>query len=162
MALLRNLSPGTALLDGVSGRLWAGISVGTPGIRLHTARLHQRRNHLFQRRGEKLDHATAANVRIIFLSLSLFLIGCATSTLEKRKAEKRVSYERLAPEFKAFVDEGQIQTGMTEDAVYMAWGKPAEILIIEDLSKHAYGPNQIVKSIAEIKDHLFDKESVPV
>ena len=32
---------------------------------------------------------------------------------------------------------------------------------IEDLSKHAYGPNQIVKSIAEIKDHLFDKESVP-
>ncbi len=33
---------------------------------------------------------------------------------------------------KALVDEGQIRRGMTQDAVYIAWGKPSQVLQQED------------------------------
>ncbi len=58
----------------------------------------------------------------------LFLTGCATSTVEKRKQERYGAYASLAPEFKSAVDQGQIQVGMPMDAVYIAWGKPAQVL----------------------------------
>lgn len=74
-------------------------------------------------------------MRIIFLGLSLCLIGCAT-TLEKRKAEKKSSYQALAPEIRGLVDKGIIHEGISEDAVYVAWGKPAEILEIKTQSGH--------------------------
>lgn len=71
-------------------------------------------------------------MKAAFLILSLLLCGCATSTLEKRKSEKWSSYQSLAPDQKTLVDQGQITVGMTEDAVYLAWGKPSEILQSED------------------------------
>lgn len=69
-------------------------------------------------------------MKLIFLGLSLLLVGCATSknTFEKRRDERLAAYTALSPEFKAAVDQGQIKVGMTEDAVYIAWGPPAEIL----------------------------------
>lgn len=66
-------------------------------------------------------------MRILILSLSVFLAGCATNHLEERKAEKAIAYEALAPEVKALVDQGTIKEGMTEDAVYVAWGEPSEV-----------------------------------
>jgi hypothetical protein len=66
----------------------------------------------------------------------LFLIGCATGKLEKRKLEKGAVYQSLSPRFKALVDREQIANGMSEDAVYVAWGKPTEVLEIEN----AQGP----------------------
>jgi len=64
-----------------------------------------------------------------------FLTGCATtSTIESRKQERVAAYAALSPEFKSLVDGGQIRKGMSEDAVYIAWGRPAQILQQEDQS----------------------------
>lgn len=70
-------------------------------------------------------------MKIISLSLILLLAGCATNSVESRKKEKRVAYQGLSPGFKALVDQGQIEKGMSEEAVYVAWGKPTEILEME-------------------------------
>ena len=58
----------------------------------------------------------------------LFLAGCATSTVESRRKEKLAIYDALSPDEKEQVDKGQIKTGMSQDAVYIAWGPPAQIL----------------------------------
>lgn len=68
-------------------------------------------------------------MKFIFLSLSLLLVGCATTnTFEKRRAERLPAYNTLSPEFKAAVDHGEIKIGMPPDAVYIVWGTPVEIL----------------------------------
>lgn len=69
-------------------------------------------------------------MKLIFLGLSLLLVGCATTknTFEKRRNERLPAYSALSPEFKSAVDQGQIKVGMPEDAVYIAWGAPSEIL----------------------------------
>ncbi len=65
---------------------------------------------------------------ILLLIGCLLLVGCATSTVATRKKERQVAYNALTPEEKELVDKGQIQTGMSQDAVYIAWGPPAQIL----------------------------------
>lgn len=72
-------------------------------------------------------------MKIIFLSLALVLVGCATTNnFEKRRAERLSAYNTLSPEFKAAVDQGEIKVGMPQDAVYIAWGAPSEILKSEN------------------------------
>jgi hypothetical protein len=73
-----------------------------------------------------------------FAALLLALAaGCATkSTVDTRRAEKLSAYETLPADQKAIVDSGQVRVGMTEDAVYIAWGKPSEVLQNEDASGH--------------------------
>lgn len=67
--------------------------------------------------------------------LLLALAGCATkSTVETRKVERAASYAELGAEDRALVDQGQIRVGMTPDAVFIAWGKPAQVLESEDAS----------------------------
>jgi len=67
------------------------------------------------------------------LLASLLFAGCATrSTIQTRKQERLSGYVALSPEFQKLVDDGQISRGMTEDGVYIAWGKPAQILRQED------------------------------
>lgn len=56
------------------------------------------------------------------------LSGCATSTVESRKHERYGAYSALTPELRTQVDLGQVKVGMTEDAVYIALGKPDQIL----------------------------------
>ncbi len=69
------------------------------------------------------------NNRLWLLLTALLLTGCATtSTVEKRKQERYAVYTALSPEFRAAVDQGQIKVGMPMDAVYIAWGKPAQVL----------------------------------
>jgi hypothetical protein len=61
--------------------------------------------------------------------------GCATkSTVETRKTERAAAYAALSEDQRKLVDEGLIQVGMGEDAVYMAWGQPDEILRSGDAS----------------------------
>lgn len=75
-------------------------------------------------------------VRALFLA-AIILAGCATqSTIETRRLERAAAYEALSADQKAMVDAGQIRVGMTSDAVYIAWGKPSEILESEDASGH--------------------------
>ena len=67
--------------------------------------------------------------RLLLLSLGLLLVaGCSTSTVDSRRKERAAAYSTLTPEEKELVDRGQIQTGMSQDAVYIAWGPPAQIL----------------------------------
>jgi len=76
---------------------------------------------------------TAMKMGIALVLAVFFLTGCATTnTIESRKRERAAAYAALSPEFRALVDGGQIRKGMTEDAVYIAWGKPAQILQQED------------------------------
>jgi hypothetical protein len=70
----------------------------------------------------------------LLLCASLLLSGCATSgikRIERRKQERSAAYSALTPDQKAAVDAGQIKVGMNMDAVYIAWGKPNQILSSE-------------------------------
>src|SRR5437867_9151147 len=59
----------------------------------------------------------------------LFLAGCATtSTVESRKKEHPADFAALSPEMQTLVDQGRIKVGMSPEAVYLAWGKPAQVL----------------------------------
>jgi hypothetical protein len=59
------------------------------------------------------------------------LAGCATSTIEKRRAERSAAYETLTPEHRDLVDQGQVRIGMNQDAVHIAWGRPTQKLNAE-------------------------------
>jgi len=69
---------------------------------------------------------------LFFLLACLLLTGCATSSVESRRRERAAGFAALSPEFQTLVNDGQIRRGMTQDAVYIAWGKPAQILQRED------------------------------
>jgi hypothetical protein len=72
------------------------------------------------------------------LCLTLLLAGCATKpTVETRRQERAAAYGSLSDEHRQLVDEGQIKAGMSEDAVYIAWGKPAQVLQSENDSGRA-------------------------
>lgn len=74
---------------------------------------------------------------VALLASAILMSGCATnSTVQSRRAEKPAAYEALPAELKATVDAGQIRVGMPMDAVYIAWGKPSEVLESEDASGH--------------------------
>ncbi|NJN05483.1 MAG: hypothetical protein HC814_02545, partial [Rhodobacteraceae bacterium] len=60
--------------------------------------------------------------------LMLVLSGCARNTIENRKQERYGAYSALPPETRQLVDAGQIKVGMSMDAVYIAWGKPDQVL----------------------------------
>lgn len=64
----------------------------------------------------------------LVLLLALAVTGCQTSTVESRRGERAGAYAALPAETKALVDQGQIRVGMNEDAVYIAWGSPSQVL----------------------------------
>ncbi|MGH7935752.1 MAG: hypothetical protein ACREF8_01940, partial [Chthoniobacterales bacterium] len=55
---------------------------------------------------------------------ALFLSGC--STINSRIEENRAVYEHLSPKDQALVTQGRIRGGMSQDAVYLAWGRPQQ------------------------------------
>lgn len=79
-------------------------------------------------------------VRLLFLGLVLLgWVGCATSQTDpkkiaQRRAERAVAFASLTPSQQELVNRGQIQVGMPEDAVYIAWGRPAQVLQRGDAS----------------------------
>jgi outer membrane protein assembly factor BamE (lipoprotein component of BamABCDE complex) len=74
---------------------------------------------------------------LALLLLSAFVFtGCVTSTVESRKKEHPNFYASLPPDQKTMVDEGKIKVGMSPDAVYLAWGQPAEVLEEENPEGH--------------------------
>jgi hypothetical protein len=70
---------------------------------------------------------TVKHLLLLALPL-LFLLGCKTSTIQSRIQERPAAYAALTPDLRADVDAGRIRVGMTPDAVYLSWGKPAQIL----------------------------------
>ena len=65
---------------------------------------------------------------LLLLSFVVFVVGCASSTIDSRKQERAAGYAALPADVKALVDQGQLKVGMTIDAVYIAWGQPSEVL----------------------------------
>jgi hypothetical protein len=61
------------------------------------------------------------------LLTGLLLCGCA-STVESRKKENPAAYAGLTDDFRGLVDQGRIKVGMPMDAVYLAWGKPSQVV----------------------------------
>ena len=77
------------------------------------------------------NHRTSAYTvkgSLLLLCFCVLMAGCSTSTIESRKKERAAAYSALTVEEKELVDKGQIQTGMSQDAVYIAWGPPSQIL----------------------------------
>ena len=64
----------------------------------------------------------------------LICTGCRTSTIDTRRAERASAYAALPPDTKRLVDQGQVRVGMSEDAVYIAWGAPSQVLRSENQS----------------------------
>ena len=64
----------------------------------------------------------------LLLLCSLLFAGCATNSVETRRKEKSAAYDALPPDQKQLVDQGLLKAGMSEEAVYIALGKPSEIL----------------------------------
>jgi len=73
----------------------------------------------------------------VLLASALVLTGCKSSTVETRRTERQGAYTALPADQRELVDKGQIKVGMTEDAVYIAWGKPTQIVTSEDQSGRA-------------------------
>ena len=72
--------------------------------------------------------------RMFIMAALLGITGCATNRdrFESRRHEKYGVYSSLTPEQRGLVDQGQIKIGMPIDAVYIAWGKPSEIVAGEN------------------------------
>lgn len=66
-------------------------------------------------------------IAIPLLLALAFLCGCA-STIEDRKKERLAAYSQLPSEAQSLVDTGQIKIGMPKDAVFIAWGKPDQVI----------------------------------
>jgi len=69
----------------------------------------------------------------------MLVAGCAGSATDpkqiaRRRAERSAAYAALTPEQQSLVDRGQVQVGMPEDGVYIAWGTPAQSLRRGDAS----------------------------
>ncbi len=64
----------------------------------------------------------------LILLAVLVSTGCRSSTIETRRVERSAAYEALSAEWKELVDNGQIKVGMSQDAVFIAWGPPSQVL----------------------------------
>ena len=73
---------------------------------------------------KKLGMTTIGSV----LLLVWLATGCATSNVATRKQERPAVYAALTPEQCVLVDSGHIEVGLPMDAVYIAWGKPSQIV----------------------------------
>jgi hypothetical protein len=77
---------------------------------------------------------------IIALPLLAALAGCSSPSatdpklIAKRRTERSAAYAALSDDHRSQVDSGQIKVGMNEDAVYIAWGVPAQVLRSGDSS----------------------------
>ncbi|MEO5721031.1 MAG: hypothetical protein ABIR71_06135 [Chthoniobacterales bacterium] len=57
------------------------------------------------------------------VTLTLFVTSC--TTLESRIQERPQAYRALSPRDQTLVQQGKIREGMSQDAVYIAWGAPS-------------------------------------
>jgi|SRR5450432_1913350 len=80
---------------------------------------------------------------------ALVLSGC--STIGSRIESNRASFDQLSPKDQALVSQGKINGGMSQAAVYIAWGQPQQKAVgavrgvptetwVYTLSTAAYGP----------------------
>lgn len=67
--------------------------------------------------------------RFLLLLAVMMAAGCATNgTIQSREQKRAAAYASFSPRIKNLVNRGRIAVGMTPAAVYIAWGKPEEVL----------------------------------
>jgi len=65
---------------------------------------------------------------LIVLALALTLVSCVPpATPQTRIGSNHAAFSKLSLEQQQLVRQGQIATGMSTDAVYLAWGRPARV-----------------------------------
>jgi len=65
---------------------------------------------------------------LVVLSLALALVSCVPpATPQTRIGSNHAVFSKLSHEQQQLVRQGKIATGMSADAVYLAWGRPARI-----------------------------------
>jgi len=66
---------------------------------------------------------------VLFLvATSLFLASCATNPAEQRVNRNPALFGKLSQREKDLVLRGQVAEGMSQDAVFLAWGRPARVM----------------------------------
>jgi hypothetical protein len=55
------------------------------------------------------------------------LVSCASQTTADRIAENPAKFHRLSSKQQELVQRGELARGMSEDAVFLAWGKPSRV-----------------------------------
>lgn len=70
-------------------------------------------------------HITCMILRSLLLSMSVMLGACAPTTPDARIEENPEKFWKLGDKDQQLIRNGQISRGMSPDAVYYAWGKPA-------------------------------------
>ena len=61
----------------------------------------------------------------LLLLVSALLTGCAGNKIASRRQERPAAYADLPAAQRQLVDQGRIASGMSTNAVYVAWGEPA-------------------------------------
>lgn len=56
---------------------------------------------------------------------TLLIVSCAPSTPAARIQANPAVFENLSPAHRELVRQGRLENGMSPDAVYIAWGRPA-------------------------------------
>ena len=66
------------------------------------------------------------NTLLLVLAAALFA-SCTSNTPQGRIEKDPARYGKLSSNDRSLVDAGKIRTGMSQDAVYLAWGKPNSV-----------------------------------
>ena len=64
---------------------------------------------------------------VLLALVSVLFASCASNTPQGRIEKDPARYGKLSTKDRALVDSGRIRTGMSQDAVYLAWGKPNSV-----------------------------------
>lgn len=64
-------------------------------------------------------------ILLVAISSALWVASCAPSTPLARIQRQPEKFEALSERHRELVERGQIDRGMSQDAVYLAWGSPA-------------------------------------
>lgn len=64
---------------------------------------------------------------LIAISAGLLFASCAPSTPLARIQRQPEKFEALSAQHRELVERGQIDRGMSQDAVYIAWGSPSSV-----------------------------------
>ena len=68
-------------------------------------------------------------LRSLFLLFGVaFLASCATNPAEQRVKKYPELFGKLSEREKALVLRGEVAEGMSQDAVYLAWGRPGRVM----------------------------------
>lgn len=63
-------------------------------------------------------------VLMVFVLICATLESCTSVTPMTRIKENPAMFQSLSPEYRAMVQQGRICNGMSQDAVFLAWGMP--------------------------------------